>query len=608
MKSKKIIFSILATLLPLTFLALVELSLWIFNAYSQPPLFLEVKEDPGYMMINSQVGERYFDSNVMPVPNLYPQRFAKHKNTQTTRIFCVGGSTTAGFPYEMTVPFPKQLEMMLEVNHPERQFEVLNLGLSAINSFTVLDWVPEILDQDPDLILMYMGHNEFYGAYGTGSTISLGHDGRIVRLVMKMQKFRTVQMISSLFRGMSKPPSAVDNPTLMEKVIDDKFIESSSVLRVKTRHNFASNMEIILSRFQTAGIPVVVSNLASNMKDQIPLDITSIPGKESSKAYGLYQKGLREFNQGDTATAYISFRRARNSDQVPFRGNDYINEIIFNKASQYGARQVDMEIAFRRASQTGIPGDELFCDHLHPNPVGYHLMAREFLDVIYNSGIILRPQDEITSTAPILVTDLDWEIGNLKIYKLLHRWPFGDKPVDYSEYVSPYGPATLEITKDYLFDHTIWGKAHEEMAEHFLEIEEFAKACEEYQAIVETYPEKVEFYTKLVECARQAKLYDLVESTCERALEHAVETGMFHYNLAIAKRVSGEMEAAITHIEAALKAPELTRIQSANVNFTYARLLIDLRQPSEAAVVLTQLVRDVPEFTQARELLTQILD
>ena len=595
-------------LLPLAFLALIELSLWVFDAYPQPPLFLEMEEDPAYMEINSQVGERYFDSNLMPVPNLYPQRFATQKGSQTTRIICLGGSTTAGFPYEMTVPFPRQLAMMLEKNHPNREFEVLNLGLSAINSFTVLDWVPEVLDQDPDLILMYMGHNEFYGAYGTGSTISLGHDGRVVRLVMKMQKFRVVQMISSFLRGMSEPPSADENPTLMEKVIDDKFIESNSVLRVKTRQNFASNMEIILSKFKEAGVPVVVSNLASNMKDQIPLDITSNPGKGSSKAYALYQKGLKEFNQGDTATAYISFRRARNSDQVPFRGNDYINEIIFNTASQYGARQVDMEIAFRRASMFGVPGADLFCDHLHPNPEGYHLMAREFLDVIYDSGIISRPRNDVLSTEPIYVTDLDWEIGNLKIFKLLHRWPFGDKSVEYSEYVSPYEPATQEITKEYLFNHKVWGKAHSEMADHYLQNSEFEKACREFQAIIEIYPLKTEFYTKLVECAKQARLYSLVEQTCERALEHAEITGMFHYNLAIAKRVAGDMSSALNHIEIALKAPELTRIQSANVNFTYARFLIDMRLPSEAASVLTQIVEDVPEFTQARELLNQLLD
>lgn len=609
MKRQKIIFTIFAVLLPLVFLALIELSLWLFDAYPQQPLFYEVEEDgESFMQINSQVGERYFNKNVMPVPNLYPQKFAVDKRPETYRIFCVGGSTTAGFPYEMTVPFPKQLELMLREDQPQKNFEVINLGLSAINSFTVVDWIPEILAQSPDLILMYMGHNEFYGAYGTGSTISLGHDGRIVRLVLKLQKLRVVQMLYSFLRETAEPALANDNPTLMEKVIDDKFIESSSVLRIKTRHNFATNLGVILDKCRSADVPVVVSSLASNMKDQIPLDVTSNPAKESSKAFKLYQKGMREFNQGDTATAYISFQRARNADQVPFRGNDYINEIIFNKASQYGARQVDMEIAFRRASVKGVPGMDLFCDHLHPNPKGYHLMAREFLKTIYDSRLLPSPQERASTSGPLLVTELDWEIGNLKVFKLLNRWPFGDKDVDYSDYISPYGPAVKRVAQDYLFNHNIWGKAHSDMADHYIQEEQFARACREYEAILEIYPEKIEYYTKLVESAKQAKLYELVEEACVKALNHAEQTGMFHYNLAIAKRFAGEMEAAMTHIQKAIEAPELSRIQSANVYFTYARFLIELRQPSEAANVLTQLVKEVPEFTQAQELLNRLMN
>ena len=58
----------------------------------------------------------------------------------------------------------------------------------------------------------------------------------------------------------------------------------------------------------------------------------------------------------------------------------------------------------------------------------------------------------------------------------------------------------------------------------------------------------------------------------------------------------------------ALKAPELTRIQSANVRFTYARFLLEAQKPSEAATVLTGLVREVPDFVKAQELLKKLMD
>ena len=609
MKSKKMLFRIFAALLPIAFLALIELSLWIVDAYPQPPLFFEiVEEDTSYIQINSQVGERYFDKAIMPVPNLYPQKFASEKPPGTLRIFCVGGSTTAGFPYEMTAPFPKQLDLLLKSDYPNQNFEVINMGLSAINSFTVVDWIPEILKQQPDLIMLYMGHNEFYGAYGTGSTISLGNDGRIVRLVLKVQKFRVVQMITSLIRGFSDHPSTHANSTLMEKVIDDKFIETNSVLRIKTRGNFSANLDVILSECQTAGVPVILSNLVSNIKDQMPLDVTSNPQQTSSKANTLYQKGLREFRQGDTTTAHISLTRAKNKDQVPFRGNDYLNEILQLQAGRYGQPIVNMKSAFRRASSSTIPGNDLFCDHLHPNPIGYHVMAREFRKAMNKTDLLPIAPIQDTTMLPILVTDLDWEIGALQIFKLRQRWPFGNSSVDYANYTPIYNEMTAQLGKEYLLDHHVWGKAHSDMADYYLEQGDVSKACQEYQAIIEIHPEKTEYYSKLIECAKELRLWELVKQTSQDALTTTTSRGMFYYNLAISHRMTNDIDQGIALIEIALKAPELTRVQLANVRFTYARFLLEVQKPSEAASVLTELVKDSPDFTKAQELLSKVLN
>ncbi len=609
MKIRKILFSIFAAAIPIAFLAVIELSLWIVDAYPQPPLFFEItEEDTSYTQINSQVGERYFDKNIMPVPNLYPQKFSSKKKAETLRIFCLGGSTTAGFPYEMTVPFPQQLALLLRADYPKHDFEVINLGLSAINSFTVVDWMPEILKQEPDLITLYMGHNEFYGAYGTGSTISLGHDGRIVRAFLKLQKYRVVQMIGSIIHSFSDSPPSLANPTLMEKMIDDKFIESNSLLRIKTRDNFSANLNIIIKACKSADVPVILSNLVSNIKDQTPLDVTSNPLQKSSKAHTLYLKGLHEFEQGDTITAYISLTRAKNNDQVPFRGIDYLNEIIQVKAGQFSQPIVDMKSAFRRASSSSIPGNDLFSDHLHPNPIGYHLMAREFRKAIDRTDILPLTSVQDTTMQPILVTDLDWEIGGLQIFKLLQRWPFGNSSVDYENYSPLYNDMTVQLAKEYLFDHHVWGKAHSDMAEYYLKHGDLSKACREYQAIIEMHPEKTEYYTKLVECAKQAHLWELVKQTSEKALGISATKGMFYFNLAISHRMTENIDEAMTYIELAVKAPELTRVQSANVHFTYARFLLEVQKPAEAVAVLTELVGEVPDFIQARELLNKLMN
>jgi len=609
MKSKKIIFSLLSVLASLAFLALGELSLWLVDAYPQPPLFFQIEEhDKAYTQLNSQVAERYFDQDVMTVPSLVPQKFSSAKHAKTLRIFCLGGSTTAGFPYEMTVPFPQQLAFLLQADYPQREIEVINLGLPNINSFTVVDWMPEILQQDPDLILLYIGHNEFYGAYGSGSTISLGNDGRIIRLILKLQKFRLANMITSLIHGFTDSPQIDPGLTPRETLIAEKFIESNSGLRVKTRENFATNLNIIIQACQSAGVPIILSNLVSNVRDQMPLEPRSNPQQKLNKTHELYLKGLKQFQQGDTATAYISLGRARNNDRVPLRGNNLFNEILNEQARRHGIPIVDMENAFRYASPAGIPGNDLFCDHLHPNPLGYHLMARQFYSAMVQTALLPPISRQQLPLKPLFVTDLDWEIGSLEIFKQLHDWPFGRGEVDYTNYPPLRTEATARIARGYVFHHMFWDKAHRNMANHYLKQGDLDSACEEYLAIIEMYPEKMEYYTNLVECAKQAHQWKLVEQTCQKALELSTAKGMFYYNLALSQEMAGDMAAAMVNIKAAVAAPELTPSQSASVHFSYAQFLLDLHRPSEAATVLTELVSKAPGFEKAQELLNKLMN
>ena len=59
------------------------------------------------------------------------------------------------------------LEAWLQELLPERKVEVVNLGVAAVASFPVRKLAEQALDQlQPDLLLLYGGHNEFYGALG----------------------------------------------------------------------------------------------------------------------------------------------------------------------------------------------------------------------------------------------------------------------------------------------------------------------------------------------------------------------------------------------------------------------------------------------------------
>ena len=54
--------------------------------------------------------------------------FPVKKDPDTIRIFCLGGSTTYGHPFDGRTSFPRWLEDLLKASSPDKNFEVINAG------------------------------------------------------------------------------------------------------------------------------------------------------------------------------------------------------------------------------------------------------------------------------------------------------------------------------------------------------------------------------------------------------------------------------------------------------------------------------------------------
>ncbi len=80
------------------------------------------------------------------------------------RILCVGGSTTVeGWTNDAT--YPNLLEKRLQEAFPNVSLEVINGGISGLNSYSELKKIPVYLDLDPDLILEYNAVNDICWLY-----------------------------------------------------------------------------------------------------------------------------------------------------------------------------------------------------------------------------------------------------------------------------------------------------------------------------------------------------------------------------------------------------------------------------------------------------------
>ena len=87
------------------------------------------------------------------------REFSPQKPEGTVRVLCIGGSTTvAGRTNDET--YPALLEAKLRERWPGLPVEVLNLGISGVNSEDWLGWLDKLLSWDPDLIVQYEAIND----------------------------------------------------------------------------------------------------------------------------------------------------------------------------------------------------------------------------------------------------------------------------------------------------------------------------------------------------------------------------------------------------------------------------------------------------------------
>src|SRR4029077_20260954 len=93
------------------------------------------------------------------------------------------------------------------------------------------------------------------------------------------------------------------------------------------------------------------------------------------------------------------FALARDLDTLRFRADGQINEIIRSVAGAAAPRVelIDAEQMFGEASPHGIPGRELFYEHVHMNPHGNYLLAR----ALFIHIVALLPEEARSSAATV---------------------------------------------------------------------------------------------------------------------------------------------------------------------------------------------------------------
>jgi tetratricopeptide (TPR) repeat protein len=305
-----------------------------------------------------------------------PTLLRREKASATTRVFMFGESAAEGDP-EPAFGMPRLLEVLLEGRFPGRDFEVINAAVTAINSHAILPIARECAGLDGDFWVLYIGHNEVMGPFGAGTVF-----GRktpplsTLRLGLSLKQFRLGQWVASF-------SDSTENADGMQwkgmgMFLDQQLRADDPQLKwVYDSHN--KNLSDILAESRQAGVHVVMSTVASNLRDSAPFAATD--------AVEQFQLARSLEAEGKTAEAHSHYVRARDLDALRFRADSKLNAITqaLGQAGSGNVTFIDAQAALDAQSPSGTAGRETFYEHVHFTFEGNHRLAKLFAE-----GIALR--------------------------------------------------------------------------------------------------------------------------------------------------------------------------------------------------------------------------
>ena len=566
-KSKQRLFGIIAITLPIIFLVTLELMLRLSGYGNNHSLFV-THPDAGwekYYVVNPEIGKKYF--NKMEYSNPAKDIFLKKKTNDVFRIFAMGSSSVAGYPYDNNLMFTRILSERLRDAYPDKKIEVVNTAITAINSFTLADFMPQILAQKPDAILIYAGHNEFYGAFGAGSNEAVFHSPTLIRMHLALINYRVYQLSVNTvgkIAGIFKPSQSGPSRTLMSRMVKDADITFGSKIYKEGMKNYEQNLDAMLSMAKQKNVPIFISDLVSNLRDLKPFK--SIATSELKGAEEYYELARKQEALGEIQKAKENFILARDYDCIRFRASSDVNLIIQKLADKYQALFVPTVELFAKNSPNGIVGNNLLTEHLHPNIPGQFLLGESFYNALTQAKLIA-PEVSLTSEKSYKqfimdygYTNLDYLIGKHRVTNLSYHWPFVDESkgtVDYRQIYKPTGTVD-SLAFSVMRKSLSLLEAHEKLAEMYFKKGDIVDAFKEYNALTKLGPYWSFNFRKAGDCLVQLNNLPKALVFFERSMEYTTDVFYAHYRSGEICTIKNDLETALLHFQ---KAQEVANAQ-----------------------------------------------
>ncbi len=406
LKKKLLLLFFLIFAAPVILLSLLEVSLRILAPGEPTSFFIQDQLSDGTPVwrANFLAAVRFFPGNLARKP--LAEFFPVNKSPNAFRVFILGESAARG-EFLADFSFARMLQAALQRQYPEKKIEVINTGIPAINSWVIREIAAEIVNYQPDLVIVYAGHNEFIGPYGPGSIFSGQRSRNMAKLGIFASSLRMVQILKSV-NASSESIAGWRGLDMFSHI----NIEPGNPAIQQTEENWRLNLDDTLQILKENSVKTIVCSVPVNAIDCSPFSSKSA-GEDFEKIVTIMGDLYREkewdqieqtfnanssslathalanwlvaharLNLGKLAEARESFDKALNLDCFKVRASASFN--IASRQAAEGAKAlfIDLSAKFAEAGKSGLAGIDLVYDHVHLTETGHYLAARYLFDEI----------------------------------------------------------------------------------------------------------------------------------------------------------------------------------------------------------------------------------
>jgi len=376
---------------------------------------------PLFVEATTTDGEHVFRTADTKIDWFNRQAFPARKETDVTRVFCLGGSTTYGRPYDDTTSFCGWLREFLTAADPSRQWQVVNGGGISYASYRIVRLMEELVQHEPDLFIIYTGHNEFLEQRTYGRLL------RTPDFMRDMGSLASHLRLYSLLSDILYPTPDVlstEIDALLDNSIGPEDYHRDDAMRDAVLEHFRISLERMAHIGRESGAELIFVTPASNIRDFSPFKAQPSAGvdagslrqvdrlkesitehldnQEYEQAAALADQALaidpRDaellFLNGRVLLALGEFEEARRAliaardeDVAPLRALSPMARTVAEVASTNSIGLVDFAGMMEKVSSEGIPGDEQFLDHVHPSIETHRMLGLAILDQMVEMNV-----------------------------------------------------------------------------------------------------------------------------------------------------------------------------------------------------------------------------